>query len=235
MSQKNLEILGEEWITPSLVESEYSGLILREDSIIAVDSIDSRDSITAVDSIDSEDYLAPVNFIGSEDFLGSENSLPLVDSLTGMANNPTVNARWPPEPLNLFGVTVLKNAGLRIERDFFSLWEKKAKVTVTIQVELDDFDKMSNLVLKSRLVGMNGNIFKGNSFKENSDNLFKFHDQIISQEGTYTFSASVPYSLLNVNRLFFGGVDEIAAKVSLVSPPFPGYKQATTPTIRGYF
>ena len=93
MSQKSLEIVGEEWIAPSLVESKYSGLIAVEDSITTVDSIpaenftatkyslDSGESITAVDSqIDSGDYLVPVNFISSEAFLSSEGFLTSADS-----------------------------------------------------------------------------------------------------------------------------------------------------------
>jgi hypothetical protein len=68
MSQKNLEILGEEWIAPSLVESEYSGLIAVEDSIASVGSIAVEDSIASVRSTAVEDS-------SSQDILSTQNIL----------------------------------------------------------------------------------------------------------------------------------------------------------------
>ena len=96
MSQKNSEILGDEWITPSLVESEYPGLILPQDSLISEDflasgdSLISEDFLASGDSLVSEDFLASENNFTSEDFLAPQEID--VDTLTGMAKNPTVNA-----------------------------------------------------------------------------------------------------------------------------------------------
>ena len=78
MRQKNSEILGDEWITPSLGESEYPGLILPEDSLVSEDSIVSEDFFSSGNNFTSEYFLAPQEID--------------LDPLTGMAKNPTVDS-----------------------------------------------------------------------------------------------------------------------------------------------
>jgi hypothetical protein len=90
MSQKNSEILGDEWITPSLVESEYPGLILPEYSIVSEGSIVSEDFLASGDSLVSEDFIASENNFTSEYSLAPQEID--VDPLTGISKNPTVNA-----------------------------------------------------------------------------------------------------------------------------------------------
>jgi len=248
MSQKNSEILDDRWIAASLVESEFPELILplepfnSEDSLAPEYSFDSEDSLAPGYSFDSEDSLAPGYSFDSEDPLAPGYSFdsedPLapqeinVDPLTGMANNPTGNARgpWP----SLFGVLALTNARLQI--DLFGRRQSQARVTVSIEIQLNIFNtNRSDLVLKSRVLGIDGNIFNGYH-----DRLITFPDQIITKGGTYTFSAVVPRSVLNEDHSWFNRDDEIAARFSLLSPPtdIPPYlvdRTASSPIIRGYF
>ena len=53
MSQENSEIIGEEWIAPSLLEPEYLEPILPVGSMASADSIDSEDLFFQEYSIDS--------------------------------------------------------------------------------------------------------------------------------------------------------------------------------------
>jgi hypothetical protein len=221
---------------------EYS--LDSEDSLALEYSLDSEDSLALEYSLDSEDSLAPEYSFDSEDSLApeysfdSEDSLAPpeidVDPLTGMANNPTVNATWPWSTPPIIGVTALRNAGLQI--DLFGRKRRQARVTVSIEVQLNVFNRnRSDLILDSRLLGMDGNVFNGNH-----NTLFKFPDQRITTGGTYTFSAVIPRSLLNEDHSWFNRDDEIAAMFRLAGPPtdtapFLVNKTARSSTIRGYF
>ncbi|WP_445246394.1 hypothetical protein [Microcoleus sp. OTE_8_concoct_300] len=226
MTQQTLEILGDEWIEPSLVESEYPELIASEDSLTLEDSLDSEDSLASVDSTALEDSLASEDSLDSEDSLASGNRIFSqeieVDSLTGMPNDPTVNTR----------VTALKNARLQI--DLFGRRQSLARVTATIKVELDTLAILlnSNFLLQSSVWGIDGGIFSNGN-----DHLFNFSNQIITGEGTYAFSRVVPRSVLNEDRSWFNNCDEIAASFNLVSYDsfFPVNKKAMTPILTGYF
>ena len=241
MSQKSLEIVGEEWIAPSLVESEYSGLILKEDSIAAVDYTASEylifqeDPIFQEYSIDSKDLIFPEYSIDSEDLIFPEDSIANqeidIDPLTGMARG---GGPWWPFPNNSSRVTALKNARLQID-----LFGSQARVTATVKVELDTVLLLvassplgSSFVLQSSVLGIDGNLLNGRN-----DRLFNFSNQTVNREGTYTFSKIVPRSLLNEDHSWFNRDDEIAASINLVSynSLFPLNKKATTPIIRGYF
>jgi hypothetical protein len=72
MSQKSLEIVGEEWIAPSLVESKYSGLIHSEAPILSAGSIDSVGSIDSEKIIGSAGSIESGNDIESEEIIGSD-------------------------------------------------------------------------------------------------------------------------------------------------------------------
>lgn len=113
MIPKNSAILGDEWITPSLVESEYPGLILPEDSTVLEDSTVSEDSLVSEDFLASGDSLISEDLFASENNFTSEYSLTPqeidVDPLTGMAKNPTVNAS------NDSNVTALKTHTLTVK------------------------------------------------------------------------------------------------------------------------
>jgi hypothetical protein len=79
MSQQTLELLSDERVEPSLLESRYPEIIASVGSIDSYDSIVSVGSIASVASIDSVDLIAaedslPVEYsLDSEDSLGLEN------------------------------------------------------------------------------------------------------------------------------------------------------------------
>ena len=195
--QENSEILGEEWIAPSLLEPEYPGLMLPVDSIDSEDLIFQEDSIFPAYSIDSEDSIASQEID--------------VDPLTGMARNSLVNAVF-----NGSQVTALKDATLDVNRTsmWFSNW---MRVTATVKVELSSsqMDSINNggpLVLQSTVWGIDNTFYD-----RTNDNLFSFPDQNITSSGTYTFSKVVASSVLNEDRWWFDRRDEIAASISLIS------------------
>src|SRR6476661_4576683 len=163
MTQQTLEILGDEWIEPSLVESEYPELIASENSTALKNSLASEDSLPLEGSLASEDFL-PLEYSldsdyypvlensldsdysltsdyspGVENSLDSENSLasgnPIffqgieVDSLTGVPNDPTANAKVS----RTRQPTALLNPQLQI--DLFS-YTNQARVTATVTVQL---------------------------------------------------------------------------------------------------
>jgi len=260
MSQQNLEILGEELIAPSLVESEYPGLILPVGSIASVDSSDSEDIIFQEDpifqefSINSEDLIFPEYSIDSEDLIFPEGSIApeysidsedLIfpeysianqeidsDPLTGVARN-----WWPwwPFPNNGSQVTALKDARLNIGNDYIYTVATSAlkRVTATVKVELSSSDINSGgLRLQSSVWGIDNTWFDGRD-----DNLFYFPDQYISQSGTYTFSTLVASSVLDEDRRWYDDRDEIQASISLVSnrSPDPFNRRITTNIVTGYF
>jgi len=245
MSQQNLEILSDERIAPSLLKSEYAELIASADSIAVEDSLDSADSLVVEYPLDSEYFLdSGYSFdsgysLDSENFLISENPLLFqeleVDSLTGVANNPTVDARFPFPIFEPPAPPALQNAKLQIDL-FGSNWNQ-AKVTVTIQVVLNrslvsSAGGIDSLVLKTKALGIDGNLFNGRN-----DHLFDFSDQKVTGSGTYTYSKIVPRSLLNEDRSWFNRDDEIAARINLVSSNTFSLlnRVAMTPMIRGYF
>jgi hypothetical protein len=94
MSQQNLEILSDERIAPSLLESEYPELIASVDSIAVENSIPVQYSLDLENSLESEDFLDSGYSLDSEISLESEDSFvsanPIffqeieVDSLTGV-------------------------------------------------------------------------------------------------------------------------------------------------------
>ena len=242
MSQQNLEILGEELIAPSLVESEYPGLILPVGSIASVDSSDSEDIIFQEDpifqefSINSEDLIFPEYSIDSEDLIFPEDSIANQeidsDPLTGVARN-----WWPwwPFPNNGSQVTALKDARLNIGNDYIYTVATSAlkRVTATVKVELSSSDINSGgLRLQSSVWGIDNTWFDGRD-----DNLFYFPDQYISQSGTYTFSTLVASSVLDEDRRWYDDRDEIQASISLVSnrSPDPFNRRITTNIVTGYF
>jgi hypothetical protein len=201
MSQKNSEILGDGWIIPSLVESEYFGLILTEDSITPVDSIVPVDSIDLVGSIDSVSSIASQK----KDF----------DSLTGMATKSTSNA----EGYIYNGGVTLKDAWLGIVPIYNT---SNARVTVTIKVELDTpvnsvMNPPTNLTLQSTVWGVDGDITNGFDFFNRDDHLFDFPTQKITQGGYYTFEKDVPRSALDEDHSWFDKRDEIGATITLVN------------------
>ena len=93
MSQQTLEILSDEQIAPSLLESKYPELIASvgsidlDDSIVSVGSIASVDSINSEDlifqeySIDSKDLIFPIDSIDSEDLIFPVDSIAPVASI----------------------------------------------------------------------------------------------------------------------------------------------------------
>src|SRR6476661_1780873 len=250
MTQQTLEILGDEWIEQSLVESEYPELIASENSTALKNSLASEDSLPLEGSLASEDFL-PLEYSltsvyspGVENSLDSENSLasgnPIffqgieVDSLTGVPNDPTANAKVS----RTRQPTALLNPQLQI--DLFS-YTNQARVTATVTVQLSPLVKfyieedLVDVTLQSSVWGMDYGFWRGGD----NDYLFNFSDQLITRDGTYTFSTFVDRSVLDEDTGFFQGgpTDEIAAKFNLVSsdPSLPVNLEAWTNTITGRF
>jgi hypothetical protein len=259
MSQQNLEILSDERIAPSLLESEYPELIASVDSIAVENSIPVQYSLDLENSLESEDYI-PVqysldleNSLESEDFLDSGYSLdseislesedsfvsanPIffqeieVDSLTGVPTDPTAYARVN----RTRRTTALRNPGLDITTFSYS---NQALVTATVKVELSPIvkffieEELIDITLQGSVWGMDGGFF-GNG----NDRLFNFSDKIITGEGNYTFSTFVDRRVLNEDRSWFNNTDEIAAKFSLTSsdPAVPVNLTAWTNIVTGRY
>jgi hypothetical protein len=252
MTQQTLEILSDELIAPSLLESKYPKLITAEDSLAVKYSPDSEDFIAAKHSLaveyfpdseysldsgyslgseyslDSEDFIATEYFLASKNPIFSQEIE--VDSLTGVSNDPTVNARDHGRRTN-----ALRDPRLQI--DLFS-HTNQARVTATVKVELSPLVKFLieadfvDFTLKSTVWGIDRGYFTNGN-----DHLFNFSDQIITGEGNYTFSQVVPRSALNEDRSWFDNRDEIAASFSLTSSDnaFPLNLTAWTNTITGRF
>jgi len=77
MSQQTLELLSDERVEPSLLESRYPEIIASVGSIASVASIDSVDLIASEDSLAVEYSLDSENFLAVEYSLDSEHSLGL--------------------------------------------------------------------------------------------------------------------------------------------------------------
>ena len=228
MSQKNSEILGNEWIAPSLVESEYPGLIFQEDSIASVDFISQEDIIF------QEDSIASVDFISQEDIIFQEDSIAPpgidVDPLTGIANNSMVNARHN----NNWRIS-LKNTRLTVH-PLDSQVVRDVIVSVTFKVELDPYLRLLvnhdyvDLIVQSTLWGIDGGWNK-------NDHLFNFPNYEITREGYFTINKQVSRSVLNEDRSWFDNRDELQATIKVTSSDsaFPLNKQTFTPIKTGYF
>jgi hypothetical protein len=221
------EILGDESIARSLVESEYPKLILPQYSIAPVDSIFPEGSITPIDS------LFPVNSMDSEGSIDPQKID--FDSLTGMANNPTRKAMG----YIYNGDVVLKDTTLKID-PFLSLGETWFRLTATIKVELNTpiptplINGPGNLTLQSTVWGIDG---VGLDLFNHNDHLFDFPDQQITQAGYYTFQQDFPKGALNEDDSWFDRKDEIGVKISLVNSADSGSanKQVWTPIVTGKF
>ena len=228
MSQQTLEILSDEQIAPSLLESTYPELIA------SVGSIDSEDLLAVEYSLHSEYSLGLENFgdseyslglenfgdseysFDAENFLEAENSSFVqkieVDSLTGVPTDSTAYARGP-RPKR---TTDLLAPHLEITK--FS-YNHLAEVTATVRVELSpilrDYIERDfvDINLEASVWGMDGGHFGRNS------HLFNFSDQLITGEGTFTFKTSVNSNVLDEDTgwLQGGPTDEIAIKFRLKS------------------
>jgi hypothetical protein len=253
MSQQTLEILSDERIAPSLLEPEYPEIIASVGSIDSKDSIVSEDFLAVEYSRDSEDSFDLEYSLDSGYFLESETSLELenslaskysldsgdsiffreteVDSLTGIPNDPTANARVNGSR----PTTALRNPGLDITTFSYS---NQALVTATVKVELSPVlqfyiqQDWLDITLQCSVWGMDGGFF-GNG----NDHLFNFSDKIITGEGNYTFSGYVNRSVLNEDRSLFNNTDEIAAKFTLKSsdPAVPVNLTAWTNIVTGRY
>ena len=231
MSQQTLELLSDEQVEPSLLESRYPeiiasvGSIDSYDSIVSVGSIDSVDLIAAEDSLaveyspDSEDSLGLEIFgdsaysLDAEIFGDSENSSFVqeieVDSLTGVPTDSTAYARGP-RPRT---TTALLDPQLAIRK--FS-YNNLAEVTATVRVTLSPLVKFYieqdfvDITLEASVWGID---------RRSNSHLFNFSDRLITGEGTYTFNTFVNSNNLDEDTGFFqdGPTDEIATQFRLIS------------------
>jgi hypothetical protein len=203
-----------------------------EDSFASEGFLPSEDSLAIKDSLASENSLAIEDSLASEDFLPSKNSIFSpeidVDFLTGMPNNNTINARKKPK-------TSLSNATLNIHLS--TDIPNHAIVTATVKVELNNYlkflieEELIDIVLQSSTWGMDRQFREG----KRDDLLFYSPDQIITGDGTYTFSTVVPRSRLNEDSALINRRDEISTSISLVSFDMPLNIQIMTPVYFGYF
>jgi hypothetical protein len=262
MSQQTLEILSDEQIAPSLLESKYPELIASvgsidlDDSIVSVGSIasvdsinsedlifqeysiDSKDLIFPVDSIDSEDLIFPVDSIAPEYSIDSENLIFQEDSIAPQEidSDPLTGMarKWGPWPGTNNGsqVTALKDARLNIYPERIG-YQELMRVTATVKVELSSSDINSGgLRLQSSVWGIDNTWYD-----RRDDLLFYFPDQYISHSGTYSFTTVVDRSKLDEDRWWFDSRDEIQASISLVSnsSPDPFNRRITTNIFTGWF
>jgi hypothetical protein len=228
MSQQTLEILSDEQIAPSLLESTYPELIASVGSIdsgdlLAVEySLDSGDSFDLEYSLDSEYLLEAENSLELENSLASKYSLDSgdsisfqeieVDSLTGIPNNSTAYARGP-RPKKTTDLLAPKLGIMKFS------YNNLAEITATVQVQLSPLLKdyiereFVDINLEASVWGMDGGHFGRNS------HLFNFSDQLITGEGTFTFKTSVNSNVLDEDTgwLQGGPTDEIALKFTLKS------------------
>jgi len=246
MSQQTLEILSDEQIAPSLLESTYPELIA------SVGSIDSEDLLAVEYSLDSEYSLGLENFgdsaysldaenfgdsaysLDAENFLEAENSSFVqeieVDSLTGVPTDSTAYARGP-RPRR---TTALRDPGLAIQK--FS-YNNLAEVTATVRVELSPLvrffiqEDLVDITLQASVWGID---------RRSNSHIFNFSDQLITGEGTYTFHTFVNSHDFDEDTGFFqdGPTDEIATQFRLTSsdPALVGVNlTAGSNTVRGRF
>jgi hypothetical protein len=246
MSQQTLELLSDERVEPSLLESRYPEIIASvgsldsDDSIISVGSIDSVASIDSVDLIDSEDFLPVEYFSDSGDsfdleysldsgyFLEAENSLTSEYSLESGDSISFQEIEVDfltgiPNDLTVSSktktpkrTTALYDPRLTIKK--FS-YNNLAEVTATVRVELSPFVRFcieQDFVDITLEASVWG--MDGGVFGKNS-HLFNFSNKLITGEGTYTFRTSVNSNVLDEDTgLFQGGpTDEIATKFRLTS------------------
>jgi hypothetical protein len=258
MSQQTLELLSDERVEPSLLESRYPeiiasvGSIDSYDSIVSVGSIASLASIDSVDLIAAEDFLAVEYYLDSEDSLGLENfgdsaySLDAgnfleaenssfvqeieVDSLTGVPTDSTAYDRGP-RPRT---TTALLEPHLEITK--FS-YNNLAEVTATVRVELSPIVRfyieqdLVDITLEASVWGID---------RRSNSHLFNFSDQLITGARTYTFHTFVNSNDLDEDTGVFqdGPTDEIATKFTLTSsdPALVGVNlTAWTNIVRGRY
>jgi hypothetical protein len=216
MSQQTLEILSDEQIAPSLLESTYPELIASVGSIDSEDLLAVEYSLDSGDSFDLEYSLDSGYLLEAENSLDSGDSISFqeieIDSLTGIPNDSTAYARGP-RPKR---TTDLLAPHLEITK--FS-YNHLAEVTATVRVELSPLlrnyieQDFVDINLEASVWGMDGGVFGRNS------HLFNFSDQLITGEGTYTFHTFVNSNVLDEDTgwLQGGPTDEIAIKFRLKS------------------
>jgi hypothetical protein len=216
MSQQTLEILSDEQIAPSLLESGYPELIAAEDSLAVNYSLDSYYSFDLENFGDSKYSLDAENFLEAKNSLASGNSSFVqeieVDSLTGVRTDSTAYARGP-RPKK---ATALLEPRLGILKNSYN---NLAEVTATVRVELSPIARfyieqdLVDITLQASVWGMDGGYFGKNG------HLFNFSDQLITGEGTFTFRTSVNSNVLDEDTgwLQGGPTDEIATRFTLKS------------------
>jgi len=196
MSPKNPKILGDEWIVPSLAESEYLGLISPEEPISPEYPIPPDGFAPPEDPISPEDPIPPEFRRPPRDFN------PPRDPLTG---NPPVNGT----PST---VTRLSNPQFRILIDTTRPNEYKVEGTVTVEISQDELPIFALFPMR-----LQSTLWGEDSGWNNDDNLFSFPAQRITAPGIYNFSAFVHRGTLNEDNTIFDRRDEVYNKFSIVS------------------
>jgi hypothetical protein len=230
MSAKNSEISGDEWIVPSLVESEYVGLIFPEEPIspedldprlnpqpdpispeypIPPEGLDPQPEPIPPEGLDPRlspqpDPISPEYRIPQESRIPPGGSPPRrdPDPITG---NPPVNGT----PST---VTRLSNPEFRILIDTTRPNEYKVEGTVTVEISEEDLPLFTLFPLR-----LQSTLWGEDSGANEEDELFSFTAQRITAPGTYNFSAFVHRGTLNEDNTIFDRRDEVYNKFSIVS------------------
>lgn len=246
MRQRNSEILGDEWITLSLVESEHSGSIFPEDAIFPAnrrledsigpgdpgdpidpgdpgDPIDPGDPGNPIDDFRLEDSIDPVDRIHSGDRIRPRDPGLIRDPLTG---NPPVN-------VTPSTVTRLSNPEFRILIDTTRPNEYKVEGRVTVEISQDELQIFAIFPMR-----LQSTLWGEDSGWNEDDNLFSFTAPRITAPGIYNFSAFVHRGTLNEDNTIFDKRDEVYNKFSIVSGnsflPSPNIHSRSR-TEHGYF
>ena len=243
MSQQTLELLSDEQVEPSLLESRYPEIIASVGSIDSYDSIVSVGSIDSVDLIAAEDSLAVEYSPDSEDSLGLEifgDSAYSLDaeifgdsaySLDAEIFGDSENSSFVQEIEvdSLTGVptdstayargprprttTALLDPQLAIRK--FS-YNNLAEVTATVRVTLSP---LVQFYIQQDFVDITLEASVWGIDRRRNSHLFNFSDRLITGEGTYTFNTFVNSNNLDEDTGFFqdGPTDEIATQFRLIS------------------
>jgi hypothetical protein len=217
MSQKNSKILGDEWIVPSLVESEYLGLSFPEEPISPEPFSFPKDPISPEEPISPEAFSFPEARISLEDPISPEARIRPRDP---GPRDPGPRDPRPRDPLtgNLpvnvtpSTVTRLSNPEFRILIDTSRPNEYKVEGTVTVEISEEDMPIFALFPLR-----LQSTLWGEDSGPNKEDELFSFPAPRITAPGTYNFSAFVHRGTLNEDNTIFDKRDEVYNKFSIVS------------------
>jgi len=127
-------------------------------------------------------------------------------------------------------------SGAALQIDILTGMPDHYRVTATVNVELDPFDRF--LINGGLPLNLYSNLWGEDSGSNRDDDLFGFPTQTITTSGTHTFSAIVHRGVLDEDHSrLFNERDEVYNRFHLLSGSnsFPLSVAVNTPTIWGSF